>query len=494
MFRRRQLHGRGDRRRRAAAGLAALAAAVALTAAWPGAAAHASDSTPRLHAYSPAHRGWVKYYVVQPSTNQRSEDLYEIAAKTLGNGSLAATIFRLNQGRLQPDGGRLQDPEVIRPGWILVLPATASGPGVRFGPRPAVTGAATASPPPGSSRVAGGPTAAGQPRYLISEHAAVVGGGILVALLLAAGLVLAGRRRRKARVTRSPHGTHALAPQAPGLPPGASPPRALTARFPALGIPGQPAGLLARPAPTAIDGPTRPPSPGRVLPAAARPDGLGQPDPGEPGMAAQDHEVAFGDDRVHVVLAGVPAGAREGRPRSGHAGLRPAPYLVWTSRPGDTPDGGVAFACLGTGAAGALFVDIGAAPGAVAIGGDDDAAVRLAESIAHQLCAAPAAGRGCVVVVIGDTLPAPPPSAAAWVASLQELAGPARPLAGSGDRAEVVFCRSTPKDDMLWLAGYVSRARHRVIPVVLASTPDAPWSFTAQPSRHSDESLHSVIA
>jgi hypothetical protein len=40
----------------------------------------------------------------------------------------------------------------------------------------------------------------------------------------------------------------------------------------------------------------------------------------------------------------------------------------------------------------------------------------------------------------------------------------------------------------------VSPARHRVIPVVLASSPDAPWSFTAQPSRYPDESLHSVIA
>jgi hypothetical protein len=500
MFPRRQPHGRGHRQRRAAASLAALAAAVALTAPWPGAAAHASDSTPRLHAYSPSHRGWVKYYIVQPPTDQHSEDLYEIAAKALGNGRLAATIFRLNQGRLQPDGGRLQDPEVIRPGWVLVLPATASGPGVRFGPRPAVTGAPTASPPPGRARVAGSPTAAGQPRHQIAEHAAVVAGVILVALLLAAGLVLAGRRRRKARVTRSPHSGHALAPPAPlapGLPPGASPPsppRALTARFPALGIPGQPAGLLARPAPAAIDGPARPPSPGRVLPAAPRPDGPGQPDRGDPGMAAQDHEVAFADDRVHVVLAGVPAGARDGRPRNGSAGRRPAPYLVWTSRPGDTPDGGVAFACLGTGAAGALFVDIDAAPGAVAIGGDDAAAVRLAESIAHQLCAAPAAGRRYLVVVIGDTLPAPPPAAAAWVASLQELAGPARQPAGSGDRTEVVFCRSTPKEDMLWLAGYVSRARHRVVPVVLASTPDAPWSFTAQPSRHPDESPHSVIA
>jgi hypothetical protein len=497
MFTRRQPRGRGHRQRRAAAGLAALAAAVVLTAPWPGPAAHASDSTPRLPASSPPHRGWVRYYVVQPPGDHYSEDLYGIAVKTLGNGSLAATIFRLNQGRLQPGGGRLQDPEVIRPGWILVLPGTASGPGVRFGPRPAVTGPAAPSPPSGS-RATVGATAASQPRHLISQPAAVVAGVILLALLLAAGLAAAVGRRRKARVSRAPHSRHGLAPLAqlaPGPPPGGSTPSAVeTARFPALSMPDQPGGRLAGPAPAAISGPPRPARPEYLLPAAAHPAGPGQPDRSDPGMPAQDHEVAFGDDRIHVVLAGVPAGAREGQPRNGHAGLRPAPYLLWTSRPGDTPDGGVAFACLGTGAAGALFVDIGAAPGAVAVGGDDAAAVRLAESIAHQLCAAPAAGRGCAVVVIGDTLPAPPPSAAAWVASLRELTGPAWPPPGSGDRTEVIFCRSTPKEHMLWLAGYVSRARHRVIPVVLASTPDAPWSFTAQPSRHPDESPHSVIA
>jgi len=91
--------------------------------------------------------------------------LYEIALKTVGNGSLATTIFKLNRGRLQPDGSRLQDPNVIEPGWILVLPATASGPGVRL-------------------------------------------------LLLAAGLMAVGGWRRNARATRSLHSRHARVPLA----------------------------------------------------------------------------------------------------------------------------------------------------------------------------------------------------------------------------------------------------------------------------------------
>jgi len=187
MFTRRQPPGRGRRQRRTAAGLFTLAA-VMFTAQWPGPAAYASDSTPRLHATSSSHPGWVRYYIVGRPGDHQNDDLYEIAVKTLGNGNLATTIFKLNQGRLQPGGGRLQDPSVIKPGWILVLPRTASGPGVRFGPLPGLTASATISPQPLSSSQAadGTATARRQPWYLISKRAAVVG-VILIALLLGPG-------------------------------------------------------------------------------------------------------------------------------------------------------------------------------------------------------------------------------------------------------------------------------------------------------------------
>lgn len=66
--------------------------------------------------------------IVQPPKNGHKEFLFEIAAQTLGNGNLYMEIFNLNKGRLQPDGGRLVKPTSIDPGWILVLPAKASGP------------------------------------------------------------------------------------------------------------------------------------------------------------------------------------------------------------------------------------------------------------------------------------------------------------------------------------------------------------------------------
>ena len=44
----------------------------------------------------------------------------------------------MNNGRLQPDGGSLQNPDIIKPGWILQLPMDALGPGVKVGALPAV--------------------------------------------------------------------------------------------------------------------------------------------------------------------------------------------------------------------------------------------------------------------------------------------------------------------------------------------------------------------
>jgi hypothetical protein len=81
----------------------------------------------------------VKYYVVGKPKNGQREYLFDIAAKTLGDGNRYREIFELNKGRLQPDGRRMEDPTVVEPGWILLLPPDASGPGVRHGPLPQVT-------------------------------------------------------------------------------------------------------------------------------------------------------------------------------------------------------------------------------------------------------------------------------------------------------------------------------------------------------------------
>jgi nucleoid-associated protein YgaU len=90
-------------------------------------------------------------YIVQPG-----DTLSEIARVELGEADRFPDIAALNTGRPQPDGGKLTDPDLIRPGWHLRLPhegrhtasptAPASAPP---GGQPRPTGApAHPSPPP----------------------------------------------------------------------------------------------------------------------------------------------------------------------------------------------------------------------------------------------------------------------------------------------------------------------------------------------------------
>jgi nucleoid-associated protein YgaU len=52
------------------------------------------------------------------------ETLWEIAQEHLGEGSRYPEVFAANRGERQPDGGRLVDPDLIRPGWLLEVPGT----------------------------------------------------------------------------------------------------------------------------------------------------------------------------------------------------------------------------------------------------------------------------------------------------------------------------------------------------------------------------------
>jgi hypothetical protein len=54
---------------------------------------------------------------------QTRDTLWDIAARVLGDPLRWREIFDLNDGRLQPDGGRLSDGSVLHVGWELRLPA-----------------------------------------------------------------------------------------------------------------------------------------------------------------------------------------------------------------------------------------------------------------------------------------------------------------------------------------------------------------------------------
>lgn len=69
-------------------------------------------------------------------TVQAGDTLSSIAQRQLGDAQAWPAIYAANTGRPQHDGGRLTDPDLIRPGWTLLLPT---------------------SPPPTSPAATGGP-------------------------------------------------------------------------------------------------------------------------------------------------------------------------------------------------------------------------------------------------------------------------------------------------------------------------------------------------
>lgn len=161
-----------------------------------------------------------KIYVVEPPHGAHFDCLWNIAERYLGDGQRYGEIFALNRGRLQPDGRRLRDEDLIRPGWTLLLPADARG--LPDDTRPAIAPPTTpptpraerpappaaAEPTPTTAAVSPSPSGLSSPSsavderrpaaegsgQLVSNPAALAGGG-----LLAAGLLLALARLRRAQ-------------------------------------------------------------------------------------------------------------------------------------------------------------------------------------------------------------------------------------------------------------------------------------------------------
>ena len=71
-----------------------------------------------------------KMYTVNPPVGRFHESLWEIAHNHLGDGRRYREIFELNSERVQPDGSKLTIASLIRPGWQLLMPKDAHGPGI----------------------------------------------------------------------------------------------------------------------------------------------------------------------------------------------------------------------------------------------------------------------------------------------------------------------------------------------------------------------------
>jgi hypothetical protein len=77
-----------------------------------------------------------KHYEVVPPQGRHHDTMWDISHRLLGDPMRYKEIYALNKNRMQPDGRRLTDADLIRPGWQLLLPADAKGPGVRSTPPP----------------------------------------------------------------------------------------------------------------------------------------------------------------------------------------------------------------------------------------------------------------------------------------------------------------------------------------------------------------------
>jgi hypothetical protein len=412
------------------------------------------------------------------------------------------------------------------PGWILVLPDSTGGAGVHYDPlatagaapgpsaRPSTgaTPAGTGTAPAAPARALPPAATARAPRRKAAGSAFGVGGlapelwigTALFAILIAAGVVIA-RRHRQAAIDGPGHVPAQSASESPPLAVSAAP--SLPKRRPGQAMPKRPAatraaaGLYAPPGASSAVAPVGVTA-GARLPGteAAAPTGN---EPQWPGLSRaalrmlgahrrspwrtttttryERFKVVLGGDAIEVVLAPAPGASQIGSTPGGSFSRVCAPFLVWALPPYDTPQDGDAFACLGAGNEGCLFLDLAAAPGPVAIGGDAAAAARLAESVVQQLCTTGQAGRSCILTVVGGAIAEPHPLGTSWARTLADL-GTADPDHSDG-MTEILITDLRSDDDAFTLARYVRAARRRVVPVVLADLPDAPWWFSAWPSR-----------
>ncbi len=152
-----------------------------------------------------AHGQSLKHYEVRPPEGRNHDTLWDIAERTLGDPFRYKEIFALNKDRLQPDGSRLTDADLIRPGWQLRLPGDAKGSGVRSTPAPVPDrtpgpvisqGGAQSGAEGGTAVQADGGTAVtqagGGSGFIAPEQDR---SGALGSLLLGGGLILAGVAR-----------------------------------------------------------------------------------------------------------------------------------------------------------------------------------------------------------------------------------------------------------------------------------------------------------
>ncbi|MFC7712392.1 LysM peptidoglycan-binding domain-containing protein [Micromonospora lupini] len=462
----------------------------AASAARPPSAAPTAPSTPG---------GNPKYYVVGEAAGVQREYLYQIAVRTLGDGNRYGEIFALNRDRPQPDGGRLTDPLVLRPGWRLLLPADAKGPGVHVGPLPELT-AAGPSPVPSSPAAAAAPSGAGGAApWLLAAAALVVmtlllavslrvlrrgrGGGQLALPAPRAWIALPGARRLS--LTAAPHARGSLDPAAvlvnAETPQGEVPSPPGDTADPAQDAAGDGAQAVEAANRSPIDAAVAPPPLDlpRVATAAAPTATTGQRARVRPETAPT----------VPTPLAVVERPATR-RPRpieeSGALGLTLTSAgrslrvrligrgqgeeepSAWLDR-SESPTGMTLPVLLGVRDGWQLCVNLAAASDVLTICGPIDDCRAVARSIVEQVQVA-----GHEVNVVGDALGADLPPAYRRAAALTELSFPWAEQ--EPPRVGVVISGGLVGQELAAAKRLVA-SQHRVVPIVLGKVLRSPWSI-----------------
>jgi hypothetical protein len=183
-----------------------------------GPAAASAASAASAEAVPSHQHGVEKVYVVTPPVGRYHESMWEIAQNHLGDGRRYAEIFELNSGRVQPDGTRLTIASLIRPGWVLRMPADAHGPGIEIvrphGDRADGAAGQTAARP--AAPQAGLGAVARHDAGAAVSHAETAFSRypyeLAAASLLAAGVLAALGRRRREQLWRRAFGRRVASP------------------------------------------------------------------------------------------------------------------------------------------------------------------------------------------------------------------------------------------------------------------------------------------
>jgi hypothetical protein len=417
-----------------------------------------------------------KYYVVGQPVNGQREYLYAIALKTLGNGNRYREIVELNRGRRQPDGGALTDSMEIRPGWVLVLPADASGPSVMTG-TPPLPPLPAASAPPTTGAPSAGKAAVS---HRTSNDAGLLRVGAFVVAILLLGLALRIMRGgARGRASAGAAGAAQAQPPAPArtrprpiVQPEQQPEQQpeehgerqseeveridRTVRSDGA-IPPQ-RDPRPEPSPIATDvteplgvaEPLATPRPEAEPPAAPLSERPPIPDDKHPPYLCE--ELDTDEDRVTVRLVGVAAG-------------RGAPAYAWLAD-GEEPPPATVPLVLGRKGRWRLHVDLARTPDVVTIVGEDGDCRRQAAAFARQLRAS-----GLGVAVVNDAL-GEETVPGTW--ALDRF--PSLPAAGDPrPEPHVVLCAGLP--DPATARHLVTATEGRAVPVLIGAVPSGRWSI-----------------